>query len=61
MPDTYAEFCQLKSLCPENRIKVADDKLSQKYRWVNDIGYKGNCFDVLELYESSKDKQTRFV
>ena len=61
MPERYEEFTKLKNLCPENEIEIANDKLSQKYGWVNDIDHKGNFFDVLELYESSKKKQTRFV
>lgn len=61
MPERYEEFLRLKNLCPENEIEIANDKLSQKYVWVNDIEHKGNLFDVIELYESSKKKQTRFV
>ncbi|MHB8278990.1 MAG: transposase [Candidatus Humimicrobiaceae bacterium] len=61
MPERYKEFCQLKKLCPENEIEIANDKLSQKYGWVNDIDHKGNFFDVLELEELSIDKKTRFV
>jgi len=61
MPERYEEFLKLKNLCPENEIEIANDKLSQKYGWVNDIDHKGNFFDVLELEESGIDKQTRFV
>ena len=61
MPERYEEFLKLKKLCPENSIEIANDKLSQKYGWVNDIDHKGNFFDVLELEESGIDKQTRFV
>ncbi|MBU4348848.1 transposase [bacterium] len=61
MPERYEEFLKLKKLCPENEIETANDKLSQKYGWVNDIDHKENFFDVLELEELSIDKKTRFV
>ena len=61
MPERYEEFCQLKKLSRQNSMELSDDKISQKYFWVNDISHKGNLFDVLELYESREDKQTRFL
>jgi len=61
MPERYEEFCQLKKLCPENEIELANDKASQKYSWVGDIDHKGNFFDVAELDEATVDKKTRFV
>ena len=42
----------LKNLCTITNIY--DDKTAN-------IEHKGNLFDVIELYESSKKKQTRFV
>ena len=61
MPERYDEFLRLKKLCQQNSIELANDKLSQKFSWVNDIAHKGNFFDVLELNESTADKKARFV
>jgi len=61
MPERYDEFRRLKKLCPKNVIEIKDDKLVQKYSWVNEIDHKGNFFDVIELIETAPDKKTRFV
>ena len=61
MPERYDEFLKLKKLCPKNRVEIANDKLSQKFSWVGDIDHKKNIFDVLECYETTVDKQTKFV
>ena len=42
MPERYDEFRRLKKLCPKNVIEIKDDKLVQKYSWVNEIDHKGN-------------------
>ena len=62
MPDTYAEFNNLKNLCPENTALIKDENVSQHFSWVNDISYRGSCFDLLELKESKDEgKYTKFV
>ena len=61
MPERYDEFRRLKKLCPKNVIEIKDDKLVQKYSWVNGIDHKGNFFDVIELIETAPDNNTRFV
>jgi len=66
MPDTYAEYLCLKSLCPENRAEIKDKNIIQNYNWVNCISYRGPVFDVLECNESKTDSKgetenTRFV
>jgi len=61
MPDRYDEFRRLKKLCPDNTAEVNNGGASQKYSWVNDIDHKKNFFDVLECYETTEDKKTRFV
>ena len=62
MPDTYAEFNNLKNLCPQNTALIKDENITQLFSWVNNISYRGSCFDVLELRESKdEDKYTRFV
>jgi hypothetical protein len=57
----YKEFCQLKKLSQQNKTEISIGKISQKYFWVNNIEHKGNLFDVIELYETRKNKETRFV
>jgi hypothetical protein len=64
MPDTYAEFESLKNLCANNTTTVEDDNIIQNYSWVNNINYRINPFDVLQLEEfnSTGDrKYTKFV
>ena len=64
MPDTYAEFNQLKSLCKENIALIKNENIAQHFSWVNDISYRGSCFDVLELKEynyNDNGKYTKFV
>lgn len=66
MPDTYAEYLCLKSLCPEKRGEIKDKNIIQNYNWVNGISYRGPVFDVLECNESKTNnrdeiKNTRFV
>ncbi len=60
MPDTYAEFNNLKNFC-KNTLEIKNENTIQNFSWVNDIGHRGFLFDVLELYESGEDKKTRFV
>lgn len=61
MPERYDEFLKLKGLCQENTVELTNNKINQKYSWVNDIDHKKNFFDVLECCETTLDKQTRFV
>jgi hypothetical protein len=61
MPERYDEFLKLKGLCPENTVELTDNKINQKYSWVNGIDHKKNIFDVLQCYETTEDKQTKFV
>jgi len=61
MPERYDEFLKLKKLCPENTVELTNNKINQKYSWVNGIDHKKNIFDVLECYETTVDKQTKFV
>ena len=61
MPERYDEFLKLKGLCQENTVELSNNKINQKYSWVNGIDHKKNIFDVLECYETTEDKQTRFV
>lgn len=57
----YQEFLNLKRLCPKNRIKITEDKLSQSYAWVEGIPHKGAYFNVIELVEGKNGNQTKFV
>jgi len=64
MPDTYAEFENLKNLCSKNNALVEDENVIKHFRWVNNINYRSFPFDVLELKEfnsSSDKKYTKFV
>jgi len=61
MPERYDEFLRLKSLSAENRKEIEEDEIVRKYSWVGGIDHKGNLFDVIELDETTVDKQTRFV
>lgn len=65
MPDTYAEYLCLKSLCPENIKELKNNNIIQNYSWVNCISYRGPVFDVLECNESKTGKgereDTRFL
>ncbi len=61
MPERYQEFLNLKKLCRQNRIKIAEDKLSQSYSWVEGIPHKGAHFNVIELVEKKNGNQTKFV
>ena len=61
MSERYDEFLRLKSLSTENRKEIEEDEIVRKYSWVNGIDHKKNFFDVIELDESTVDKQTRFV
>jgi len=61
MPDRYDEFRRLKGLRTDNTVETGDGRISRKYSWVNDIYHKKNFFDVLECYETTEDKNTRFV
>ena len=61
MSERYDEFLRLKSLSVENRKEIEEDEMVRKYSWVNGIDHKKNFFDVIELDESTVDKQTRFV
>jgi hypothetical protein len=64
MPDAYAEFNHLKNLCTENRIEIKNENIIQNFSWVNDISYRGFCFDVVELKEfdsTSDGKYKKFV
>jgi hypothetical protein len=62
MPDTYAEFENLKNLCSKNTASVEDENVTKHFRWVNNINYRRNTFDVLELKEyKNKKNYTKFV
>jgi hypothetical protein len=61
MPDRFDEFRRLKELCTDNTAEDISGRISRKYSWVNDIYHMKNSFDVLECYETTEDKKTRFV
>lgn len=63
MPETYAEFENLKELSSENKEKFATAKLIQNYQWVTEIDYEGHSLNALECVETNRknDKTTKFV
>ena len=61
MPERYDEFLRLKGLCPDSTVGVSDGGAIQKYSWVKGIDHKKNYFDVIELIEKARYKETRFV
>lgn len=55
------EFKVLSNLEDSNEKEIEEDKIYQKYKWVNDIFYKGHNLNLLELIETKKNETNKFV
>jgi hypothetical protein len=67
MPDTFAWYESLKKKHqPENKARIKNGKVTQRFNWVTGIKYRGPCLNVLECNERKPGKagllkNTRFV
>jgi hypothetical protein len=68
MPAVWAEFQQLLSLCPENRlVRTSADGVQQVYRWAHQLSYQDDegrwwQFNALQCVETlPTGEQTRFA
>ncbi|MEA3346741.1 MAG: hypothetical protein U9Q21_01470, partial [Candidatus Auribacterota bacterium] len=67
MPETYAWYESLKKKHqPENKSRIKNGKVTQKFNWVTGIKYRGPCLNVLECNERKPGKKglltdTRFL
>jgi len=63
IPTLFDEFRTLKKLSPENSARHEDEKVIQRFHWVNHLDYADMNLSVLECVEKNKKtgKITRFV
>jgi hypothetical protein len=63
IPTLFDEFRTLKKLSPEDSARQDDEKVTQRFHWVNHLDYADMNLAVLECAEKNKKtgKITRFV
>lgn len=63
MPETFAWYESLKKKHqPENKARIKNGKITQRFNWVTGIKYRGPCLNILECNERKPAKMdTRFV
>jgi hypothetical protein len=55
LPQVFAEFTTLKSLCPKNRTEYRRGAVAQRFAWVNDLEHQGHRFGALDCQEVDPD------
>ncbi|TAK01391.1 hypothetical protein EPO44_09055 [bacterium] len=60
MRATWKEYEALKKLNPKNQLSQQEGRLTQTFRWINEIDYNGRTLNALELTETKKSGKQEF-